>query len=160
MPRIFKQLGQGYGSSTVSITAQIDGNTVFSGSVPTADTLPPGVDPSTELGQDCFNWTEPVANFAGARTFSITVSGGDCFQLNQTLAQDNIANANSYGFVFQQTIGNVIYSDPLTNVTIDGIAVDHPDEPSLPGQWGYNIPSGSVLTATLTVNTLMGNVPG
>lgn len=43
MSRIFKQLGHGYGASPVTITAQIDGNTIFSGTIPTTDTPLPGI---------------------------------------------------------------------------------------------------------------------
>jgi hypothetical protein len=157
MPRIFKQLGQGYGPSAVSITAQIDGNTVFSGSVPTIDSPVPGVVPGVTLGNECFNWVEPVANFSGSRSFSVSVSGGGSFQLNDTFAQNDVANANSYGWIYTQNIGNTIYSDPLTNVMIDGIALSRADDPSLTGQNGWNIPFGSVFTATLNVNTQMGN---
>ena len=160
MPRIFKQLGQGYGPSAVSITAQIDGNTVFSGSVPTIDAPIPGRVPETPLGEECFNWNEPVANFSGSRSFSISVSGGGSFQLNETLAQNDESNINSYGFVFTEIIGNVIYSDPLTNVMIDGIPFTRTNDPSLTGQNGWNIPSGSTFTATLNINTVAGNIPG
>jgi len=159
MPRIFKQLGEGYGSSAVSITAQIDGNTVYSGTVPTIDAPPPGVKPGVQLGVDCFSWSEPVANFSGSRSFTVSVSGGGSFQLNMTLAQSNVANLDAYGLVYTHTVGNVVYADPLTNVMIDGVSYPPPTDPSLNGQWGWNIPSGGVLTATLNINTTMGNVP-
>ena len=156
MPRIFKQLGEGYGSSAVSITAQIDGNTVYSGTVPTINAPVPGVEPGVQLGVECFSWSEPVANFSGSRSFSISVSGGGSFQLNATLAQSNVANLDAYGLVYTQTVGNVVYSDPLTNVMIDGVPYTRPTDPSLTGQNGWNISSGSVLTATLNINTTMG----
>ena len=156
MPRLFKQLGEGYGSSAVSITAQIDGNTVYSGTVPTINAPVPGVEPSVQLGVECFSWSEPVANFSGSRSFSISVSGGGSFQLNATLAQSNVANLDAYGLVYTQTVGNVVYSDPLTNVMIDGVPYTRPTDPSLTGQNGWNISSGSVLTATLNINTTMG----
>ena len=156
MPRLFKQLGEGYGPSAVTVTVQIDGNTVFSGSVPTIDAPIPGVVPGTQLGEECFNWNEPVANFLGSRSFSITVSGGGSFQLNTTLAQSNVANVDAYGTFYTQTVGNVVYSDPLTNVMIDGVPYTRPSDPSLTGQWGWNISPGSVLTATLNINTTMG----
>ena len=153
MPRIFKQLGHAYGDSPVSIVAQIDGNTVFSGTVPTTDSAVPEVEPDVQLGLDCFSWTEPTANFTGTRSLSIAVSGG-VFQIGQTLAQANVANADQYGFVYSANVGGVIFSDPLTDVMIGGAAQTQPDDPTLPGQWGWTIPAGSTLTATLNINTV------
>lgn len=153
MPRIFKQLGQGYGASPVSIVAQIDGNTVFSGTIPTTNAPVPGVEPSVQLGSDCFSWTEPVDNFTGTRSLSIAVSSG-VFQIGQTLAQGNVANADQYSFVYAANVGGVIFSDPLTDVMIGGAAQTQPNDPTLPGQWGWTIPAGSTLTATLNINTI------
>lgn len=158
MPRIFKQQGQGYGPSNVTVTAQIDGNTVFSGNVPTIDAPIPGMDLGVQLGVTCFSWNEPD-DFTGTRTLSISVDGEGTFQLNSTLAQDNWANIDSYGPFYRQTIGNIVYSDPLTNVMIDGISFSRTDDSSLTGQYGWNIPSGSVFTATLNINIGMVTTP-
>lgn len=161
MSRIFKQMGHGYGAAPVSIVAQIDGNTVYSGTVPTTDEPVPGEEPGVQLGLDCFQWTEPVANFVGTRSYSISCSGG-IFQLGATAAQWNLANAASFGFVYEQMenfgAGNVLITDPLTDVSINGVPQTRPDDPTvegtLPGQWGWVIPDGGTLTATLNVNVL------
>lgn len=140
MSRIFKQLGQGYSASPVTVTAQIDGNTVFSGTVPTTDHSVPGYEPGVDLGVDCFSWTEADTNFTGSRSLSIAVSGG-FFQTGLTLAQIAIANASAYGPFNDQ--------DPLSNVQIDGAPYTRDAEPA--GQWGWTIQDGQTLTATLTV---------
>jgi hypothetical protein len=152
MPRIFKQLGHGYGADPVSIVAQIDGNTVFSGTIPTTDVPVPGVEPGVQLGLECFQWTEATGNFVGTQSLSITVTGGT-FQIGQTLAQSSLANADQYGAVYQTDIGNVIFSDPLTNVSIGGEPRVRPDDPELTGQWGWTLESGQTLSATLNINT-------
>jgi len=153
MPRIFKQLGHGYGAEPVSIVAQIDGNTVFSGTVPTADTPIPGPEPGVQLGLDCFQWTEATGNFVGTQSLSITVTGGS-FQIGQTLAQSSLANADQYGSVYHTHTGNVVFTDPLTNVSIDGESRVRPDDPVLTGQWGWLLESGQTLLATLNINTV------
>lgn len=157
MQRIFKQYGRGYDDSPVSIVAQIDGNTVFSGTVPTSnppypDSWSGGSDPNTE----CFSWTEPTAN-AVTRTLSITVTNGT-FQTGVTLAQSDAGNAAAYGPFYEQLVGEVMYGDPFSNVVIGGQSVDRPVN-ELPGQWNWNIPAGFTLTATVNCNLFpSGNV--
>lgn len=153
MPRIFKQLGHGYGAEPVIIVAQIDGNTIFTGAVPTTDTPIPGPDIEAELGLECFQWTDATGNFVGTQSLSISVTGG-AFQIAQTVAQSSLANADQYGFVYQTDIGNVVFSDPLTNVSINGQSVIRPDDPEMNGQWGWLLQSGDTLTATLNINTV------
>lgn len=159
MPRIFQQFGSGYSDvgTPVNIEVQIDGNTVFSGAVPTVNAPVPGYQPDTRLGQLCFEWTEPVANFVGTKSLSISVSGGGEFQLNDTLAQGNVADPDEYGEIYETTIGNVWYGDPLSEVSIGGEAQMRPLNPA--GQWGWNIMSGEILTATLNINLLEQPLP-
>ena len=159
MPRIFKQLGHGYGDKPVNILAQIDGNTVFTGAIPTTDIPIPNPQPNVQLGLDCFQWTESTDNFVGTKSISISVTNG-MFQIGETLAQTNLANADQYGFVYQNPpIGNALFSDPLTNVTINGQSVTRPEDPELNGQWGWCIQSGETLTATLNINTVPTEPP-
>lgn len=153
MPRIFRQLGHGYGAVPVSIVAQIDGNTVFSGTVPTVDVPVPSAEPGVQLGLPCFDWTEPVTNFVGTKSLSISVTGGE-FQIGETLAQANVANADQYGVVYSANIDGVYFSDPLSAVYINGQAVVRPGTPQFAGQWGWTIESGKTLTATLNINFL------
>jgi hypothetical protein len=140
MSRIFKQLGQGYSASPVTVNVLIDGNTVFSGTIPTVDAPVPGYEPDVNLGADCFSWTEADANFTGSRALSIAVSGG-YFQTGVTLAQSSTGNSMIYGQFNEQ--------DPLSDVQIDGVPYVRDAEP--PGQWGWTIQNGQTLTATLTV---------
>lgn len=158
MSRIFKQLGHGYGAAPVSIVAQIDGNTVFSGTVPTNDVPVPGETPNQQLGLPCFDWAEPVANFVGTKSLSISCTDG-VFQIGETLAQGNVANVDQYGPIYESTVGNVIYGDPLSQVFINGAAQTYLRDPELPGQWGWTLQPGDTLTATLNINVLERQPP-
>ena len=151
MSRIFRQLGHGYGAVPVSIVTQIDGNTVFDGAVPTTDVPVPGAYPDQQLGLPCFDWVEPVLNFVGTKSLSISVTNG-VFQIGQTLAQNNVGNTDQYGPVYLANIGNVVFSDPLSQVSINGAAQTRPDDPALEGQWGWTLQAGDTLTATLNIN--------
>lgn len=146
MSRIFKQFGTGYASLPVSITAQVDGTTVYSGTVPTVDGPVPGyIEPPANVHGEAFSWTGPAGNFLGAQSFSITSTNGP-FQLGKTLAQYNAANLSEFGQFY--TLDGV--SDPLSNVMIDGVLVAH--EVDIDGQWNYTVPAGSTLSATLNIN--------
>jgi hypothetical protein len=81
------------------------------------------------------------------------VSNGT-LQLGQILAQSNVANADQYNVIYHVTIEDVDYGDPLSNVVIGGESMTRPIKP-YPGQWHWNIPSGTTLTATINCNIPM-----
>ena len=60
--RTFKQRGQAYGSSPVTISAKIDGVEVFNGSVSTLDepVQTTGFNPDEPYGTDLFTWTNDL----------------------------------------------------------------------------------------------------
>lgn len=163
MSRIFKQFANGYGPTPVEIVAQIDGNTVYSGTVPTIDgpvpSFIPPTDPFINPHAECFSWTEDSGN-ASTRSISITVVNGDgVLQLGQTLAQETLWGNGSYidpynvfyRVELEGPTGNFVYGDPFSNVVIDGEPQTRPLEP-YSGQWYRIIPAGSTLTATINVN--------
>ena len=157
MARIFKQFGHGYGTTTVNIVAQIDGNTVYSGGISTADSPVPGSwAPGPDPNVECFSWTEPTNNVT-TRSLTIEVTNG-MLQLGQTLAQGNLANLAEYTNIYSANIDGQDYGDPLTNVAIDGVLLTRPTD-ELPGQWNWDISSGSTFTAIINCNIPMsGNV--
>jgi len=150
--RNFIQCGQAYGSITASITATIDGTVVFSGPISTVNTPVP-TRPNISLTlPTLFTWTNTVA-FAGTQSYSVAVSGSPLL-LDFTGADHCVANnvAEFLGFYTYET-GGVLVVDPLTNVVIDGVAMQRgPDNAAFGGQWQWLIPAGSTLTATLNVN--------
>lgn len=161
MARMFKQLAQGYGTGTLSATVQLDGQVIFDGPVPTIDALPPGPTANVVLGVDCWHWQEDI-NYQGSKTLTIVVAGSGMLQLNQTMALANVEVPDSWVAVYNELIttplGDDILSDPLSNVTIDGVLQTRSPEFPLNGQWSYNIFGGQTFTATFTVN-ITGNKP-
>lgn len=155
MARTFRQLGQGYGSNPVTITAFIGGSEVFSGTVPTVNASPPGEVRPEPPEQVCFTWNQDDA-WTGTVSFSITNTGSGTFQICQTQALSNVQIADSWTQVFAETVpgpgGNIVLGDPFSNVSIDGIAQTKPTNTDAYGQWTWNIGSGSTFAATLNVN--------
>jgi hypothetical protein len=148
--RIFRQYALGFGSAPCQVTCQINGNTVFSGTVTTVDEPMTSL-PNAEYVIDnvAWSWTNPV-EFEGTQDITITVAGSQLV-LAQTLANDPAANADVFGAFYNIEIDGVVYSDPFTEQTIDGIAQSGPYNPVTAGQWWWKIPAGATFTATMHV---------
>lgn len=159
MARTFKQQGQGFGSSTVSITATIDGIQVFSGPVNTVDQDPS--DTYTGSMVDLFTWEIADQTFVGTQSMQITVTGGSALMLGDSLANyvDPLSVEEStqvFGGFYYEWIDDVNFGDPLSLITIDGVA--HTRQTDLPGQWYWLIPSGGTFACTVNINTGGGDV--
>jgi hypothetical protein len=158
--RTFKQYGQGYGNTSVTITVKLDSQTVFSGPVETIDQETPWKAHGVEL---C-SFVGPDVSFNGTLPLEISVANGDLL-LSETLANysnvyitDAQGNVNTYSsgsdefaMFYQTTIDGVTYSDPFTDEKIDGVLQDGPPNPEYTGQWGWVIRNGSTFTATLNI---------
>ena len=151
--RTFQQYAQAYGSSECQVTCQINGNTVFSGAVTTLDQPWPSL-PDPDFPEPALGWTwQDSADFQGTKEISIAVSGSNLL-LGQTFANDPYSNVAEFGPFYEVEIGNVIYFDTFTNEAIDGTAQSGPYQEQTPGQWWWNIPAGSVFTATMHINAV------
>ena len=173
--RTYKQLGQAYGSSPVTLVAKINGEEVFNGTLHTLDQSLPSL-PITGIsfagfGGPIFSWTTDIA-FMGSASMELTVTGGTLL-LTNTFA--NYITTPTYGSIkpgdegympdaplpsdpptpFKDTLYGAYtdptYIDPLTSVTINGqeqtdVYNSHPD---LKGQWYWALQDGSVFTATV-----------
>ena len=148
--RTFKQNALGFGSIPAQVVCQIDGQTVFSGSVTTLDQPMPSL-PNSEFMIDNVAWTwQDDVEFSGMKSITVSVSGSPLI-LATTLADNPYSNVESYDAFYTSEIGNVLYTDPMTNETIDGIAQSNYPSPDLPGQWWWRIPAGSIFSATMHV---------
>jgi len=152
--RTFQQHALGFGETPTQVVCQIDGNTVFSGTVTTLDQpMPPLPQPGYDVDNIAWTW-EQDALFAGTQSLTITVTGSQLL-LAETYANyplSNVANmANTFGSFYSMQIGNVTITDPLTGVTINAEPMTRPDDPDLTGQWWWHVPAGGTLTATLNV---------
>jgi hypothetical protein len=150
--RTFIQNAQGYGSTVSQVTCQIDGNTVFSGTVTTLDQPWPTL-PDPEFVAPPLGWTwQDSADFAGTKQISISVTGSPVL-LAQTFANNPYdADANIFMPIFITEVDGVVYPHPFTDAAIDGVALLDHFNPDIPGQWWWCIPAGSTFTATMHVN--------
>jgi len=168
--RTFKQQGAVFApnNSNVNLVAKIDGQEVFSGTVP-VNTAPFPIKGWTDDVVDLFSW-EAAVDFEGEKQLEISITGGTL------LLRDTVANyykisypetapgvypppessgPDTYGFLYAETYNSEgVLSDPLTNVKIDGVVqFSRPQDGPL-GQWAWRVESGSTITAT--VNVLAG----
>ena len=176
--RTFKQLGQAYGTTPVTIVAKIDGQEVFNGTLHTLDqplpTMPIGKF-GLGWGSPLFAWTNDV-EFSGVKTMEVTVTGGTVI-LSNTVANyietppygpakepgdpDYIPDAPPpnpaavdkamlYGPYADDTITR---RDPLTNVTINGQSQNnvYGTAPDLYGQWYWILKDGDVFNADVII---------
>jgi hypothetical protein len=157
--RTFKQRGQAFGSSPVTIIAKIDGVEVVNGVVPTLN-VPyqiTGFDPdadSSMLGEELFTWTNDTA-FSGTKTLEITVANGFLVLMN-TIANypqlskiDPELGENIWSFAYVNQVDDVVYTNPLSNMVINGQA-QNPNT-GVPSQTYWLLPPGSVLTCDVNV---------
>ena len=150
--RIFQQYAQGYGSTPCHVVCQIDGNTVFSGTVETLDQPYPALPDPEFVTVPAWTWQDS-ADFTGTRQFTVSVTGSTLL-LAQTLANNpygNVANLDQFTSFYSQEIDGVVYNDPFTNETINGVVQQGPFVPENSGQWWWKIPAGSTFTATLNI---------
>lgn len=151
--RTFKQRGQAYGSSPVTIVAKIDGVEVANGPVTTLNTRYQltGFDPDTnfqELGDELFSWTDDAA-FSGTKTLEITVTGGFLVLMNTVANYPQISEENQWSFVYFNPVGDVVYTNPWSDITING-QLQNPNT-DVPSQTYWLIPPGGVLTCTVNI---------
>jgi hypothetical protein len=150
--RTFKQQGQAFGGTPVSITASIGGVQVFSGQIATLDQPVPALpDPAYETWADLFTWTNTV-DFAGTSAMSITVTGGTLL-LTDTLANYCRGQTDIYASFYSDTSQGFTCFDPLSGITINGVAQTAGHSAQLSGQWYWTIPAGATFDATVNIQS-------
>lgn len=169
--RTFRQKGMGYFATPVSIIAKIDGIKVFEGEVPTVNEPYPILPQiGVPFGDPMFTWEEPLTKTSGQMFLEIAVTHG-ILLLSDT--ESNVSEAlvppttppsdvviivdeNAFErLIYWQYIDIIWHSDPLTDVTIDGVlqsrpTTTHPVDVDL-GQWYWKVNAGSVFTANINV---------
>ena len=172
--RTLQFLGAAYGNSAVTVTATIDNVVVYNTTVTTADEQVPLPE---DIGNLTFTPLFSVENsdqfpieFAGARTMSLTVSGGDGIILTDVLS-NYMQQISNVGNVFTETPGNAtVFSscyvnktptnsedtpDCRSSVVLNGNVQVPPLSPST-GTWTWTVDNGSTLVCNLNVS--LGNV--
>jgi hypothetical protein len=167
--RTFRQNGQGYFSTPVTIIAKIDGVQVFDGEVPTLiEPYPILPQLDVNIGVPMFTWEEPLSKNSGQMSMEITVTNGillvsDTYSnassaIPPSPTPDEVPYIDEYDFevlTWWQYINQVWHSDALTEVTIDGIpqtrpTTSHPSGVNM-GQWYWRVEAGSVFTANINL---------
>jgi len=151
--KIITQRAEGYGGAPVTVTVQIDGATVLQGTVPTLDQPPPAL-PSfwtPELGENAWSWTVD-SNFDGTQIMTVSVDNG-ALNLYDTFYTLSDQPGNVYSLMYSQVQeqGNVAFTDPFTQVSINGVAQNPVREPEQGGQWVWQLSAGDVLTCTVNI---------
>jgi hypothetical protein len=145
------QRAQGYGSTPVTVTVQIDGVTVLQGAVPTVDQPPPALPDfwTPELGVDSWSWTVD-AGYDGTQTMTLAVDNGQLYLCDICYAlSDQPGNVYPLGFVQEQ--GNITFYDPLTNVTVNGVPQDPVRDQDHDGQWVWQLSAGDQFACNVNI---------
>ena len=162
--RTFKQYGQGYGATPATITVTLAGVEIFNGDIATLNQPVPDMPivPGENLGVEIYSWTKDLA-FQGTDSLQITVTDGTLL-LSKSVANyfkyidpakpsGPYASSGPDNFIYFYDFavdGDVIY-DPLSNVSIDGVAQTVARVEGEFGQWYWVLGPGQTMAATLNV---------
>lgn len=149
--KIITQRAQGYGSTPTNVTVQINGIVMLQGPVPTLDQPPPTLPDDWTAGLGANAWTWRVANtFNGTQTMTVEVLNGQ-LDLYDTVYVLSSQKQDEYALRYTQQQGNLTFSDPLTSVSINGVAQDPVRDQTHDGQWVWQLKSGDQFTATVNI---------
>lgn len=164
--RTIKQQGQLYGLGPATVIAKIEGVEIFNGTLPTLNQPLPSLPDSSPITViDLFSWGEEVS-FAGTRSLEIFVTGATLL-LTDTLANyypistpttppaspipSTSSGPDDFGWVSFIMDNDIVVSDPLSDVSINGKTVSADLGTGYYGQWYWRVPTGSLFNATVTV---------
>jgi hypothetical protein len=166
--RTFKQLGQGYGTSPLIITASINNAVVYQGEIPTVDQPVPEsyFDLPGDFGEQLFSWELDTA-FAGTVEMSFSVTGDGVLVLTDASANyigvtnptpDPVTKKPAYinggpdvfGSFYQVTMPEYTLGDPFTNVRINDV-VQEIQRGTLYGQWWWTITAPATFSCTVNI---------
>lgn len=138
--KTMKFYGVGYAPTgeTATISVAFDGNTVFTGSIPTLAMTEPTPDPTQ---YDVLFTQEVDGNLVATVPMGITLTGG----LGFTIGRVEVNNVgNNVGNVYQ-LMCSTEYPDCRTNVEINGVAQSKgPLADVLVGPWSWNVFDGTI----------------
>jgi hypothetical protein len=158
--RTVKFLGLAYGSIPAEITVTVDGNTIYTGTVTTADSPVPSLpDPELSATTEFCEFEIPM-EFSGTLPVTCTVNSGTVIFAQITANYCVIANTNPVvGAGPKLFLGVNGAGDARSNVFIDGVAQTPNYTEGLAGTWWFRVSAGSVLTHDLVVSAGTANLP-
>jgi hypothetical protein len=160
--RTFKQVGQGYGTTPVTITALIDNQVVYDGEVNTNPSVAPLPGEYSQVtDSDLFTWTDDLL-FDGTRQFEIRVHNGDLLLKGRYADYASVVNPNpdsppissgpaNFGMFYTTVENGILIYETLFDVKIDGGSMTTTPSAELNGQWYWLLTKNSVLTGTLRI---------
>jgi hypothetical protein len=141
--RTIKMLG--WGTGTASITAILNGETVFSGDVDLVEFTDENA--SEKTAPTLFTFDVPI-DFGGSFPMKLTI-GKSAVRFGQIIGNytevefGEIFYTGPYEFADVSPIDSGGYRDPRNSVKIDGVARPVIDRMSMSGTWHYTINPGS-----------------
>lgn len=143
--KTIKFYGIGYAPTgqTASVTATIDGATIFTGAIPTIATSDPTPDPTQ---YDVVFTYDVDSTVVGTVPMSITLTAGGGFTVGRVeVNSDNSSNVFAL-------MGNPEQLDCRTNVKINGVTQEKgPLADVLVGAWSWNVVDSGTLTYDLNI---------
>jgi hypothetical protein len=140
--------GNGYGptGTDAAITVTFNGNTVFTGSIPTIYTAGEPITEPAEM-QALFTVEIPATDF-GVFPMTVQVTAGDQVDFTQILS--NLNNEAGNVDVFGK-MGTGM--DNRTDVVIDGVPQSIPEPRTQNGEWQWSLMAGSTMNCNIHVGT-------
>lgn len=165
--RTIQFLGQGYGNTPVTVDAVWNGNTIYSGAVPTVNETIPTFLSTTEANNEILFTTDVDVTYQADVPMTITVTSPGALVVGQIYG--NYANVytqtgntwtiTSSGPTTFLAVNNNIndldasVGDVRNNPTLDGVPLVPVRGPSENGTWPWTIPSGSTLSCSIDLDS-------
>ena len=158
--RTFQFMGNGYGDSPVTVTATINGTTVFSGAVPTIPGVPTEYNPDAQVVLFSIDSADLNTDFSGNVPMTVTVAGSNGASFGRIMSNYYQGNtgvnpaagtADNFDDCFVGVPVNSESSvDPRSSVTINGQAHTPARPPE--GTWNYHLNDGESMTYNFNIS--------
>lgn len=159
--RTFQIFGKAYGPEPVTVVAKVDNVEVFNGTVPTVNEPLPTL-PTTDFeetqaltGSVIFEFTKPL-DWEGVVNLNIAVFAPGSGHLILTEKTGNFLPPSDAEDVFESlenpyNYEGVTYSDPLVNVTLNGVSRQRTYDPSITGDYWWQLADTTELNGDLVI---------
>ena len=151
--RTVKMFGLAYGSTPAEIAVTLDGVSVYTGTVTTADAITPFL-PNSEIANttvEFCNFEMPM-EFEGSKPMTCMVTNGTVLFAQIVANYSVIGNTDPvYGFGPDSFKPINSAGDARSDVSIDGVTQQIEHIAPVTGTWWYKVETGSTLTYNLNI---------